>query len=515
MDNSTRTKIGKDVIESLTMGMYDDSKFIFREYIQNSADQIDKGIAQKLLSIDEGEIFIFIDEEKKQISIEDNATGIESKQVRSILSNIAQSTKVRGVHKGFRGIGRLGGLGYCDTLTFETSFKGEGIKTTMKWDACQLKQIINNRTNKEEASDVIDRVISITEDAEDPNKHYFKVVLQNVNNPELLDVSEVRNYLAMTAPVPFSNKFIYKDEIANYLAKEGVRLDEYKIYVNTEQIVKGYSTYIYKGDDRRKEKIGEITGVEFFKERDREGNLLYIGWYSLSTALNEQMKSINRARGIRLRKANIQIGDEYALESYHREQRGNFYFLGEVHAIHSELIPNSRRDKFIENSTFYEFAQKLRNTFYPLKDLYYAASAASSAYKRIQEFENLRQDYLDKAENKGFIDKEDQKNAYELLEKRKSEALSAKKEIEKISKRYEREHAFKKVIESATQNKSEDVVTIDRPDPEKKTKFRADNLSGLSREQRKFLSKIFSIIRSILDEQTANQVIEKIEEQLK
>ena len=38
--------IGKDVIESLTIGMYEDSRFIFREYIQNAADQIDKAIAE-------------------------------------------------------------------------------------------------------------------------------------------------------------------------------------------------------------------------------------------------------------------------------------------------------------------------------------------------------------------------------------------------------------------------------------------------------------------------------------
>ena len=45
MDNNFKTIIGKDVIESLTIGMYDDSRFIYREYIQNAADQIDKVIS--------------------------------------------------------------------------------------------------------------------------------------------------------------------------------------------------------------------------------------------------------------------------------------------------------------------------------------------------------------------------------------------------------------------------------------------------------------------------------------
>ena len=33
-----KIEIGKDVIESLTLGMYQDSRYVYREYIQNSAD---------------------------------------------------------------------------------------------------------------------------------------------------------------------------------------------------------------------------------------------------------------------------------------------------------------------------------------------------------------------------------------------------------------------------------------------------------------------------------------------
>jgi molecular chaperone HtpG len=101
MDNNFKTIIGKDVIESLTIGMYDDSRFIYREYIQNAADQIDKARQQGL--VEEGEIHIVIDADKNLISIEDDATGIEEKKVVEILKNIAQSTKKRGIDKGFRG----------------------------------------------------------------------------------------------------------------------------------------------------------------------------------------------------------------------------------------------------------------------------------------------------------------------------------------------------------------------------------------------------------------------------
>ncbi|MBK7988387.1 MAG: ATP-binding protein [Ignavibacteria bacterium] len=168
MDKNYKTVIGKDVIESLTIGMYDDSRFIYREYIQNAADQIDKARQQGL--VEDGEIHIIIDPAKKFISIEDDATGIEENKVVEILKNIAQSTKQRGVDKGFRGIGRLGGLGYCEKLVFETSFKGESVKSIMTWDALKLKSIINNRNQKEEASAVIDAVTSLEKQKKSP-KH--------------------------------------------------------------------------------------------------------------------------------------------------------------------------------------------------------------------------------------------------------------------------------------------------------------------------------------------------------
>ena len=45
-------------------------------------------------------------------------------------------------------------------------------------------------------------------------------------------------------------------------------------------------------------------------------------------------------RGLRLRKENIQIGDDDALQKLFKEDRGHHYFIGEVFAISKDLIPN-------------------------------------------------------------------------------------------------------------------------------------------------------------------------------
>lgn len=279
MDKKFQTVIGKDVIESLTLGMYEDSRFIYREYIQNSADQIDKAYREGLLAKDQGEIHITIDNEQRTIVIEDNATGISKDQVQPILQNIAQSTKQRGVDKGFRGIGRLGGLAYCDKLVFETSAKGEDVKTILTWDAALLKNIINNRKEKEEAASVIEKVTSIHTQKEDIDKHYFNVILNGVTNDELLDKAGIEDYLSMVAPLPFSTKFIFRSKIYDELKRENVQLDEYKIYLNSDQLFKGYSTYIYDGENSNKRKIDEVIDIVFFKHKDEQQGLIYWGWY--------------------------------------------------------------------------------------------------------------------------------------------------------------------------------------------------------------------------------------------
>ena len=117
-------KIGKDVLESLTVSMYEDHKSLYREYIQNSCDAIDRAVKNKILNnVIDGEIHISIDRTKREISIHDNGVGICQQDVYSILGNIALSDKEKGKDRGFRGIGRLAGLGYCEELIFETFFK--------------------------------------------------------------------------------------------------------------------------------------------------------------------------------------------------------------------------------------------------------------------------------------------------------------------------------------------------------------------------------------------------------
>lgn len=512
----TATIIGKDVIESLTLGMYEDSRFIYREYIQNAADQIDRAVELGFLnSRSEGRIEIDIDKISRIITIYDNATGIESKNVQAILKNIAQSTKIRGKDKGFRGIGRLGGIGYCDKLIFETSYEGENVKSRLIWDSKELKSIINNRNKKESATEVIDAVTSYYTESEKSDERYFKVTLENVSNTLLLDEDGILEYLSMVAPVSYSKGFIYKSQIYEHAQKLGVCIDEYQIYINRRnQVQKAYTTSLYEGDTSNKKKFDEIHNIEFIEILDSHKDLIAWGWFSIST-LKKQIPVINKARGIRLRKGNIQIGLEGAIEKLFKEKRGNLYFFGEIHAVSPALIPNARRDYFLENKTLIRLEKELKRVFERLHKLYHFSSEVRNTKKKVDNFLKFNEEYKEK-QKKGFTNKEEEKKYHNIFEEKKEKAKQAEEKLLKTKEKITPEQsAKKKVFDKVVGNDKElNVKEVNRPKLDEKTKFITDEITSLNRKERKLVSRIFAIIDNILPKEIGNILKDKIKEEL-
>ena len=122
---------------------------------KNAADQIDIAVENKILkSKKDGEINITIDKLARKIVVADNATGIKSENALKFLADIANSQKNPDQRKGFRGIGRLGGLGYCDKLIFETSYKGENQRSEITLNASDLRSILADDSDTKDAASV-------------------------------------------------------------------------------------------------------------------------------------------------------------------------------------------------------------------------------------------------------------------------------------------------------------------------------------------------------------------------
>ncbi|MCK4761310.1 MAG: ATP-binding protein [Candidatus Aminicenantes bacterium] len=509
-------RIGKNVIEALTSGMYEDARFIYREYIQNAADSIDKAVEKGILKeIHEGSIHVTIDKTERKITIEDNGTGIRSDQVPSFLGNIALSEKDGTREKGFRGIGRLGGLGYCDRLVYETSFPGETIKSIMTWDAKDLRKKIDDPKLDLDAASVINSIIKLDYNSEAENEHYFKVTLESVKNDDLLDKEGIEDYLSMVAPIPFANSFIFKSKICSGLQKEGLDIDEYRIFLNTDQLFKAYATAIYKGTETNKSRIDELFDVEFIDIRSGDESIAW-GWYGLSKFESQMPKKSNPARGIRLRKHNIQIGSEDTLIRLHKEQRGNFYFFGEIHCLHPKLIPNARRDYFKDNELLKVFEEKLVALFHTkFYKLYHIANDTKNACRKIVRPTEIETKLKEKSKN-GFSNKEEK----EKFEKEFIEAVETANEnkivLEKIEFRTKNDPVLSKVYEKIVdnfdmRNENRDI----KPGTNTKTIFRTNKLSKLNKSEQKFLSKVFTVIDTVLTPDLAENLKQKIEDEFK
>lgn len=519
-------KIGKNAIENLTLGMYEDSKIIYREYIQNSADAIDKALQGGVYTDDKPFIDISIDEISRIVRIRDNAMGIKKDEVHQKLADVADSDKEKGIDKGFRGIGRLGGLAYCDTLRFITTYKGENVLTIMTWDAKELIRMINDATVKYSAEQVLSKVISYTEETCDVNEHYFIVELDNIRNEnsELLNVSEVRKYISANAPVPYSNKFYYRTDIKNFINDNGLQICEYEIFVEGEDVFKNYCTYLYENSGNQKKKYDEISSIEFKKFKTNKGELLAWMWFGLS-AFDKQIPNLyNEMRGIRLRKENIQIGNSDTLVKLFKEIRGNYYFIGELHAVHKDLVPNARRDYFNENQIRVEFEEQVKYFFgETLHKLYVDANKVKNAFKKEAVLVEKKSEYAAK-NKKGFINPDDQKKMEEEVKTAVEENEQAKRDLLKLKEKSKGNIVFAKVIDviekkhySSIGELKTDTKLVDKKNESsesKKPPLIVDNLHRLNKEQRKLISRVYWVINNVLPPELSENLIKKIQDEL-
>lgn len=513
--------VGKNILDNLTTGMYSDSKVIYREYIQNACDQIDLAIKLGILSSDEGYVDIYIDSKKRYISVKDNATGVIAADFIEDVGDIANSNKEIGKNKGFRGIGRLCGLAYCKTLKFTTSYLGECIKSIMTCNAEKMRaMLVENK--KYTLDEIWDAIVTYSTENEEKNEHYFEVEMFGINkeNTDLLNDKKVRDYLSFVVPVPYKNTFVLRNQVYSYAKSIDYSIDEYCVRVNGSQIFKEYTTKLKEQSGASLKNYDEISRLEFKDFRDTSGKLIAWMWIGLSR-FEKQIPSVNRMRGLRLRSSNIQLGNDDALQFLFKEKRGNYYFVGEVFAVSRELIPNSQRDYFNENETRVLFEDLLRTYFYDvLHKLYYEANRVKNDYKRQEEYLSKISEYHKKEKGQGFVDEEERKKLQYDIDRAKKSAEDARKRLDKLdttdpsSPLSEIRKSIGQKYEAEKLKRKAETATITTDDDKKKT-FITSGMSKLSRSERKLVSKILSIITDIAPKDVAEQIIEKIKEEMR
>ncbi len=503
--------IGKNVLETLTLGMYEDSRFIYREYVQNAADQIDVAVEEKILDQkDDGRINIAIDKGLKEIGIEDNATGIKSDAVLQFLGDIANSQKDRIKRKGFRGIGRLGGLGYCEKLIFKTTYKGEATKSIITLNAKQLKQIIEDRSYTGDAAAVMSAITSLEKQEEEVDAHYFKVKLNNVTNEDLLNETNVKKYLSMVAPIPFSKDFPFWEKIHNHFNKKNIKIDEYDVHlsINNEKLHKAYKAEVFSKVGNKPIKIKDIG---FFELKNEDCDLIAIGWYGISDRLNFKIHDSNIERGLRLRKDNIGIGSEITLSRFFGESRQNLNYIGELYAVSTSFIPNARRDYFNDNKTCQRFEQELKQMLPNLSSWITDSSILHNRSEDILKYNEEFKEFNKKVANKKYTKREEEHNK-KKLEKSKNQAIFSKNVILKIEQKTSSDNTLEIIYNNIIGNMDISIHSDVDSKEINNGGIYPITLSQLTDNQKNLIKEVFSIIEQNLSLEKAEMLKKKIAE---
>lgn len=334
---------GPHILDIVSSGMYNEPMMILRELIQNSTDSIDQAILNQLIKCDEAEISIKIIGKTRSIIVHDNGVGVSINKVKRTLCSIAASEKEQGEGRGFRGIGRLGALGYCDELTFYTKGKGDHKVSKVIWDAKKLKDLIQ-KTSNDDVSKILSNCIKIEyEDSDIIDESFFKVVLSGVkqfHNDDLMLLPSLKAYLSLNTPVPFHPEFSFKNKVESHIQSVSA-YRTYKIFLNGQQIYKPYSNN-FKINSKRSEQIKDVREFIFYdKSRELE---LARGWYGITNFESSLPKKV-LMRGIAVRQGNILIGGESFLSNYFTEKRFSVWCIGEIH-VSNRVKVNARRDGF-------------------------------------------------------------------------------------------------------------------------------------------------------------------------
>ena len=106
--------VGAGILNIITESLYDKPIVVFREYVQNSIDSFKKSIVYCNKDILKCNII----SNKNSLYFLDNGQGISNSEFENEMTKIAYSKKRRFNNIGYKGIGRLSGISYCQKLKF-------------------------------------------------------------------------------------------------------------------------------------------------------------------------------------------------------------------------------------------------------------------------------------------------------------------------------------------------------------------------------------------------------------
>ena len=355
--------IGKDVLELVSSAMYVDPMTVYREYIQNAADAVDAArAAGALRDVEPGRVHISVDRETRTVRIRDNGCGIPFQDFGRKLTALGGSAKRGMLTRGFRGVGRLAGLGYAQELVFRSRIQGEAAVSQLRWDCRRLKAALRDSSDKTGVAELIRRVTILERlEINDAPERFFDVEMRGIirlRNDRLMSPLAISEYLSQVAPVPFSPTFRFGAELEEALSRH-VDLGNLDIRIEDadEPIYRPHRDSFSVGG---KQQI-TFDNLSLLEIPSMNGGIAAVAWV-LHHEYEGRVQTGTLVKGLRLRTGNIQVGDHALLEDLFPEPRFNGWSVGEVHVIDRRIVPNGRRDHFEQNAHFHNVTNHLAPT---------------------------------------------------------------------------------------------------------------------------------------------------------
>jgi len=377
--------VGKDILELLSTAMYVDPLSVVREYVQNAADALDSAHAQSLFGAGEvGRIDIEVHADKRELVVRDNGVGVPAADVERVLASFGASEKRGRGLRGFRGVGRLGGLGYGRALTFRTRAGGDPEITEIHWDCRELREQLQASSDNRHLEDIVRSVVSVrrTKASKEVEPHFFEVRLEGVIrlwNDRLLNVEGVSQYLSQVCPLPFSKDLPFAAEIEGHIGRY-LPLRPFRIYLNNspDPLYRPYAADFLVSTTKR----DHFVACQLLEFPGLDGQPAAAGWILHHNYLGA-IKATPTINGLRARVGDMQVGDQHIFIDSFPESRFSSWVVGELHVLDRRILPNGRRDDFEHNATY----GALVNQLVPLcRDLARRCRASSMSRSRFLRF---------------------------------------------------------------------------------------------------------------------------------
>jgi hypothetical protein len=350
--------VGKDILELLTSSMYVDPMSLYREYIQNAADAVDLARSTSTLG-ERGCVEVRIDPAIRSVSIRDNGAGLSSSEFVHQLTALGGSKKRGTGFRGFRGVGRLAGLAFCQELVFRSRQSGEANVHELRWDSREIRALLRSVDTSQDLRGVIARGVQKREvSPRNWPARFFEVELKGVvryRDDRLLNEDAVSNYLAQVAPVPFHPEFKFGDQIRSFLEKGGVPPGAMDVQlIGRGPLYRPHRNVVVMGKtgDTRFQELRTLVTL------GRDGGIAALTWF-LDHDYRGALPSGSLVDGWRVRSGDIQIGDNGLLQTLFPESRFNAWCVAETHVLDPRILPNGRRDHFEQNAHYFDLMNHL------------------------------------------------------------------------------------------------------------------------------------------------------------